>query len=545
MLERRQHSFSKNPLEHAHNIGSSSGTRRSYLRVLTQAGIAAFLNACQLPAASEAPLGAVSYAHIPHWRGFNLQNKYNDENPAWNRAYDEWQLDFMAEFGFNFVRLPLDYRIWTQSPGVYNERVLKEIDQLIDWARQCMIHVCMCLHRAPGYCVNPPGEPFDLWGSGAGGETARRQFAEQWAMFAERYKGIPAADLSFNLVNEPPDIDGERYVQVVGPAVDAIRRHDAQRLIIADGANYGRRPVAELLALKLAQSTRGYEPFLISHYQAEWVAGAANYSRPVWPVPMVLNQFLYGQFKRDFKSPLILKGSFPKAALLSIRVHQVSTQADLLVSADARPILRKSFLPGPGAGEWKESVFQPEWNNYLANYDMELSVTLPSDTQTLQIELSAGDWLTISQITISPFPGAPHGILVIKADDTQWGVRQEPMSVDSAGRLSAVSGKPRFSRETLWRDSVEPWQRFSVEQRVAVLVGEWGAYNHTPHSVVLAWMQDCLANWRRAGLGWALWELSGSFGVLDSERADVQYESYKGHKLDRKMLELLRQADSV
>jgi hypothetical protein len=28
--------------------------------------------------------------------------------------------------------------------------------------------------------------------------------------------------------------------------------------------------------------------------------------------------------------------------------------------------------------------------------------------------------------------------------------------------------------------------------------------------------------------------------VLDSERADVAYEDYKGRKLDRKMLELLK-----
>jgi endoglucanase len=29
--------------------------------------------------------------------------------------------------------------------------------------------------------------------------------------------------------------------------------------------------------------------------------------------------------------------------------------------------------------------------------------------------------------------------------------------------------------------------------------------------------------------------------VLDSGRDDVAYEDYKGHKLDRRMLELLRQ----
>jgi endoglucanase len=29
--------------------------------------------------------------------------------------------------------------------------------------------------------------------------------------------------------------------------------------------------------------------------------------------------------------------------------------------------------------------------------------------------------------------------------------------------------------------------------------------------------------------------------VLDSQRADVEYESFRGHKLDRQMLDLLQQ----
>ena len=73
-----------------------------------------------------------------------------------------------------------------------------------------------------------------------------------------------------------------------------------------------------------------------------------------------------------------------------------------------------------------------------------------------------------------------------------------------------------------------------------VHVGEWGVYNRTPHDVTLAFMRDYLALWREVGWGWALWNFRGSFGVLDSGRADVAYEDYKGHKLDRKMLELLR-----
>lgn len=132
----------------------------------------------------------------------------------------------MAEWGFNFIRLPTDYHIWTVSPGVYREQPLKEIDQVIAWARARGIHVNLCLHRAPGYCVNPPKEPLDLWGHDAGSDKARRQFAAQWHMFATRYRGIPSADLSFDLVNEPPDISGEEYVRAITSAVAAIREVD-------------------------------------------------------------------------------------------------------------------------------------------------------------------------------------------------------------------------------------------------------------------------------------------------------------------------------
>jgi len=76
---------------------------------------------------------------------------------------------------------------------------------------------------------------------------------------------------------------------------------------------------------------------------------------------------------------------------------------------------------------------------------------------------------------------------------------------------------------------------------VGAHVGEWGAYNHTPHDVVLAWARDNLDLWKANNWGWSLWNLRGSFGILDSNRKDVVYESYHGHSLDKAMLELLRE----
>ena len=59
-------------------------------------------------------------------------------------------------------------------------------------------------------------------------------------------------------------------------------------------------------------------------------------------------------------------------------------------------------------------------------------------------------------------------------------------------------------------------------------------------NVALAWMRDCLELWKEAGWGCALWNLRGGFGVLDSNRPDVDYEDFRGHKLDREMLKLLQ-----
>lgn len=95
-----------------------------------------------------------------------------------------------------------------------------------------------------------------------------------------------------------------------------------------------------------------------------------------------------------------------------------------------------------------------------------------------------------------------------------------------------------WNREKLRQELIVKWLPL-VEQGVPIHVGEWGCFNRTPHAVTLAWMRDLLALWKDAGWGWSMWNLRGAFGIVDSERADVRYESFNGHKLDREMLELL------
>jgi endoglucanase len=322
-------------------------------------------------------LPEASWDNLPRWRGFNLLNKFMQN---WQeKPFEQEDFRWISELGFNFVRLPMDYRQWIVDNDwtKLNEKVLKEIDQAVAWGQQYNIHVCINFHRAPGYTVANPPEAKSLWTD----PEAQKVCAMHWAAFAKRYKDIPNKNLSFNLLNEPAGVDPNTHAAVIHMLVEAIRKEDPNRLIIIDGLDWGNKPCKELVDLKIAQATRGYQPMTLTHYKANWVDSQS------WPLPT-----------------------------------------------------------------WPQR-------------DMDASI--------------------------------------------------------------------------LWQRHVKPWADFKATG-VGAMVGEWGSYNKTPHEVTLSWMEDCLKNYRKANLGWALWNFRGEFGILDSGREDVQYEDFHGHKLDRKMLELLQ-----
>ena len=101
------------------HILSSQLTRREMLALGLGAAASTFLTKTT-EAAPKEPNATPS--HLPRWRGFNLLEKFTLDG---NAPYQESDFDMIARWGFNFVRLPTDYRIWTKGPGQYDEAMLK------------------------------------------------------------------------------------------------------------------------------------------------------------------------------------------------------------------------------------------------------------------------------------------------------------------------------------------------------------------------------------------------------------------------------------
>jgi aryl-phospho-beta-D-glucosidase BglC (GH1 family) len=374
--------------------------RRTFLKSLGVGAATAAIAGVHATAAESLPPAQTA---LPRWRGFNLLDFFQafsrgDESKGQVREDD---LRWIRDWGFDFVRLPMDYWLWVDSDwpqtrklnpddaDKINERALEKIDRTVDLCRKYHLHLSLNLHRAPGYCINnPEREPFVLWSD----QRAEDAFVYHWELLAKRYQGIPAADLSLNLLNEAPTprdgyMSREDYRRVMTRATEAIRQVTPDRLVLVDGLSVGTKVVTEMIPTRVAQSVHAYWPGQISHFRASWVDRNATFPEPTWPI----------------RNP----GGAVKTG---------------------RADLEKMYAP------WAELA----------------------------------------------------------------------------------------------------------RQGIGVHCGECGCYNKTPYPVFTAWFRDVMEILKGHGIGYALWNFRGSFGILDSGRTDIDYEDWHGHKLDRRLLTMLQ-----
>lgn len=221
---------------------------------------------------------------IPRWRGFNLT-----ELGGWSEPAGEFQEDdfrWMSDWGFDFARIPANYKVWTARNDIFqiNEAVIAKVDRVVDLGAKYGIHINFNFHHGPGYCVNEPVDRnFNLWQV----QAALDAFIFHWEFFARRYKGIPPNRLSFNLINEPqqvnPLMSRSDHERVVRATVKAIRAIDPERLIFIDGLGWANEICPELVDLGVVQSNRAYQPMNVSHYKAHWIPGYETWGEPAWP----------------------------------------------------------------------------------------------------------------------------------------------------------------------------------------------------------------------------------------------------------------------
>ena len=187
-----------------------------------------------------------------------------------DQFYDDWlandirkvDIDSMAAWGFNAVRLPMHYRLYTLSveeepisgKNTWLPKGFALTDSLLSWCKANHMYLILDMHAAPGGQGNDlpisdrdPSKP-SLWDS----EANRQKMVALWQQLATRYAKEPWIG-GYDIINEPnwgftdsvhdrrgtAETKNEPLRQLMKDITAAIRKVDPRHIIIIEGNGFG------------------------------------------------------------------------------------------------------------------------------------------------------------------------------------------------------------------------------------------------------------------------------------------------------------------
>ena len=175
-----------------------------------------------------------------------------DETAAfWKEFKDNYitrsDIDFIASTGANTIRLPFNYKLFTDEDYMgltSGHDGFKRIDDVVAWCRANRLYLILDMHDCPG---SQTGDNID---DGYGypwlfeSEKSQQLFCEIWQQIAKRYKNETVI-LGYELMNEPiahyfenKDVLNQKLEPLYKRAVKAIREVDKNHVILLGGARW-------------------------------------------------------------------------------------------------------------------------------------------------------------------------------------------------------------------------------------------------------------------------------------------------------------------
>ena len=153
-----------------------------------------------------------------------------------SRFYEDYitekDIALIAARGFNNIRLPFNYRIFTSEDSGYIDG-FKKIEEVIGWCKKYKLYLIPDMHAAPGgqnnvFTSDP--DNIKLWSSG----DNQQQTYELWMKIADRYKNDTTV-AGYDLLNEPDVNSTSTLVNFYTGLVRSIRSVDKNHLLIIEG----------------------------------------------------------------------------------------------------------------------------------------------------------------------------------------------------------------------------------------------------------------------------------------------------------------------
>ena len=206
--------------------------------------------------------------------GFLSQCEHGKEH--YDAFIGEKDIQVIANWGFDHVRLPVDYEVLEDETGKRIEDGYQRLHTIIGWCRAHKLDIILDLHKAPGYDFNNAGS-----GDEAGelnnlfhNDALKERFLNLWKNIASDFAKYD--NVAFELLNEVVEEENATlWNELIARTVTEIRGVTADTPIIYGGIQWNSARTLKLLDIpqdkNVIYTFHMYEPLIFTHQKAYWV----------------------------------------------------------------------------------------------------------------------------------------------------------------------------------------------------------------------------------------------------------------------------------
>lgn len=518
-----------------------------------------------------AALPAPADDELPDWHGTALTPEY------FNRNVLESDIKDIAASGFNYVRVHYSYLNFVDENSLKPlDGNLRKLDQVIGWGITHGVHINVTLYELPGSRDDIMQNPDHY-----------RQAVEIWEMIAKRYTNVPAAAVSYNLLNEPGyDVFTEEgYAAFANELADVIWRHDNQKIIVSDGmlgegwdGAVASQPIAQVNP-KVVQS--------LHFYPWHSLRRSAHLNLLQWPYAQgaAVNQTI-----RCGGEPLRVVGDFPAGTEISVFLSSMDNvnKGGLFVLQAGEAVIDRISLDGI-TPSYQTRIFPDEGNPDVQKaefgdggngngLEMRFALEDPASSVAFHVEGEENTNVYVRELmfripteTEGEYPVVdntkkPQGFVYKKGNFRSVYISCAEIHAEEASTVTIaadgnITSEPVFPEVDVFDlDTMERyfanWRGWADEHHVRILCNEFSIPMALPATQRMAYLKSVLDVLDANRLPWAVHcERIEGWGpvVLEKEleagnlvlAPDDSYVLRNGYYIDQAALDLIRERTGV